>query len=90
MWPCAISPLLRKCDAVQWVLHRLFVCWAPWAFWASWALLGCPYWLMGLALVGPLGRCGPPWALMGRVLVAPLGPRGLGPYGLPGPLWPRP
>ena len=48
---------------------------------------GPPWALVGRALVGPLGPCGPgpcgpPWALVGRALVGPPGPLWAG------PLWP--
>ena len=92
--PCAIQPVLRECDTVQWIRHRgraledhpgplwFGALWAPWAL-VGQALVG-PWALVGQALVGVIGLlwAGPLWTT--------LGPRGLGPCGLPGPLWARP
>ena len=58
-------------------------CWPPGRLWAE--PLWAPWALVGRALVGPLGACGPGpcgrpgplwalWALVGRALVGPLSP----------------
>ena len=76
--------------------------WAPWPLWAGllwapWALVGRAWALVGWAIVGAMGPCGPcpcgppgpclalvgPLGPHGRALVGPLGPHGLGLYGPP-------
>ena len=65
IWPCAIQPLLRKGDPLQWVLHRALL---------GRAIVGFPWALVGL--LGPCGQspCGQPWAFVHLALVGPLGP----------------